>query len=306
MYGISTAWRSQEVDDGNELIDTMLESGLSALELDYRITYDMLGQMKKRLRSSEIQVLTVHNFCPIPEGIPKNKASGDLFLFSSLDEDERKLAVQYGMESIHLAADLEASLVVYHFGTVEMDDEMEEFFRLYNEGKIHSEETIKWREEKLAERGQKAAPYFDAVMKSLDRLHEEAFRLGVLVGVENRYRYTQIPFAEEFDAIFKEFEGGNVRYWHDVGHGEIFERIGILDHEKDLLQRYKNYLAGMHIHDIKGVKDHLAPGAGDFPFEKLKPYLNDQSIRILEVHGQASAQDIQDSVLMLNDLGILL
>ncbi len=305
MYGISTAWRSNETDDGNELIDLMLESGISSLELDYRITYEMLAQMKRRLFSGEITVLTIHNFCPIPQDIPKSKASGDLFLFSSLDEDERKLAVKYGLESIHLAADLEAGLVVYHFGTVDMEDEMEKLMDFYRAGKIDSEEATTWLTKKLAERQEKARPYFDAVLKSLDTLNKEAFRLGVLIGAENRYRYTQFPFKEEFDYIFREFAGGNIRYWHDVGHAEIFERLGLLDHEKDLLQRYKDHLAGMHIHDILGVQDHLAPGHGDFRFEKLAPYLNDQSIRILEVHSQASADDMRESVDLLMEKNIL-
>ena len=66
-----------------------------------------------------------------------------------------------------------------------------------------------------------------------------AFHLGILIGAENRYTYNQIPFADEFEIIFREFDGGNVRYWHDVGHAEISHRLKILDHEKDYLLKYK-------------------------------------------------------------------
>ncbi len=305
MFGISTAWRSAITDSGNELLDRMLESGLSSLEIDYRVTGPMLQQMLPRLRSSEFQILTVHNYVPHPDGIPKQEASGDIFLLSAPDREERDLAIKNAIKTIHFAADMEARLVVFHLGRVEMEDESDRLFEFYEQGKIGDDEAGEWLEKKLTERRSKAAPYFDAVLRSLDRLNTEAFRLGILIGAENRYHYTQIPFGDEFDHIFSEFAGGAVRYWHDVGHGEVFHRLNILDHEKDLLERYREHLAGMHIHDIDGLKDHRAPGLGDFPFEKLKPYLNQHSIRILEIHQQASAQEVQAGVELLQRTGVL-
>ena len=305
MYGISTAWRSAATDDGNELLDRMLESGLSALEVDYRITSLMLKQMQPRLKSSEFQILTLHNYVPHPDGIPKKEASGDVFLLSSLDKAEREVAVRHAIKTIQLAADLEAKLVVFHLGRVEMDHESDHLFELHEQSEIDGDEAQEWLAKKLTERRSKAAPYFDAVLRSLDRLNAEANRLGILIGAENRYHYNQIPFGDEFDHIFSEFAGGAVRYWHDVGHGEVFHRLNILDHEKDLLERYKIHLAGMHIHDILGLKDHRAPGLGDYPFEKLLSYLNQQTIRILEIHQQASPQEVQDGVELLQRKGVL-
>jgi len=305
MFGISTAWRSATTDHGNELLDRMLESGLSALEIDYRITSHMLKQMRPRLKSSEFQILTVHNYVPHPDGIPKQEASGDIFLLSSPDKEEREIAIKNAIKTIHFAADMEAKLVVFHLGRVEMEEESDRLFEFHEQGKIGDEEASEWLGKKMAERRTKAAPYLDAVLRSLDRLNAEADRLGVLIGAENRYHYHQIPFGDEFDLIFSEFAGGAVRYWHDIGHGEVFHRLSILDHEKDLLERYKVHLAGMHIHDISGLKDHRAPGLGDFPFEKLKPYLNQHAICILEIHQQASAREVQAGVELLLRKGVL-
>jgi sugar phosphate isomerase/epimerase len=306
MYGISTAWRSATVDDGHQLLDLMLESGLSSLEIDYRITPPMLKQMLPRLKSSEFQVLTVHNYVPHPDGIPKEEASGDVFLLSSPDNEERQRGVKYALRTLQLAADLEASLVVFHLGHVDMKDEQERLFAFYEKDQIDCEESHDWFAQKLEERKAKATLFFDAVLKSLNRLNEEAYRLGVLIGAENRYRYTQIPFREEFDVIFSEFRGGQIRYWHDVGHGEVLSRLRILDHEKDLLTRYKDHLAGAHIHDILELKDHRAPGTGDFPFEILKPYLNRHAIRILEVNRHATVQEVRDGVALLQEKGVFI
>lgn len=124
------------------------------------------------------------------------------------------------------------------------------------------------------------------------------------IGVENRYRYNQIPFDSEFDRLFKEFSGGQLRYWHDVGHAEIFSRLRILDHEKDFLQKYKEHLIGMHIHDVEGSRDHLAPGAGDTDMQKLRPYLQPDTLRILEVHKAAIREEIIRGIDYLRALSI--
>ncbi|NOY59948.1 MAG: sugar phosphate isomerase/epimerase [Calditrichaeota bacterium] len=296
MYGISTCWRSTQITDGNRLLDAMLESGLSTLELDYRIHETEFNKIAKRLKTDEFTILTAHNIFPIPDNALSKNNSFVQPSLSSLDIDERKLAVKYGIKTIHLASDLGAKLVIFHLGKVEMNGERTKLFSFYENNKIDSKEYREFIEGKLDERMAKAPPYFDALLKSLDQLNEEAFHLGILIGAENRYSYEQIPFANEFEHIFQEFAGGNVRYWHDVGHAEISHRLKILNHENDYLKKYKKYLAGMHIHDIKGLQDHLAPGLGDFQFEILKPYLDKDSIRILEIHDQASAQNIQTAV----------
>jgi len=302
--GLSTSWRTADSSDGNLLLDEIRETGIEALELDYRLSSDELGQMKRRLKSSEFTVLTVHNYCPLPGGVSKSEARGDLFLLSSTDPEQRLLAVRHSINTLRLAADLEARAVVFHLGGVEMDEERDRLIAFYDRNEIGSERHSEWLQGKLAERARCCARHFDAVLKSLDALNEEAFRLGVLIGAENRYRYTQIPFAHEFDILFKEFAGGLIRYWHDVGHAEIFHRLGILDHEKDLLARLAPHLIGMHIHDLNGLRDHIAPGTGDFNFSRLSRYMNPGIIPILEVHGSADATDLRNSVQLLKAASI--
>lgn len=304
MYGISTCWRSAIIDDGHELLDRMLESELTSLEVDYRISQKEFLRIKSRLKT-EFTVLTVHNYCPLPNGIPKENASGDLFLLSSPDHDERRTAMAYSLKTLYHAADLEARVVVFHLGAVDMDDEYATQKTFYDNGRLSSDEYASWQARKLAERAQKVQPHFDAILKSLDQLNEEACRLGLFIGAENRYRYHQIPFRNEFDMIFDEFAGGNIRYWHDVGHGEVLEQYGFYRQEQDLLRRYRKHLVGMHIHDIKGMTDHLAPGCGEYDFTGLLPFLSDETIRILEIHYKASAEEVRSGVGKLLEEGIL-
>ena len=304
MIGISTAWKSKHINDGNRLLDSMKESNISYLELDYRISEPMRKQMWKRLKSNEFNVLTIHNFFPVIPGIPKQHASADLFRFSATDKNERNDAIKFGIKSLQYAADLEAKAVVFHLGSVEMDDEREKMAS-FAKGDVNSDTAKEWRAELLAARSVKLIPYLDAVLTSLDRLNEEAIKLGIIIGAENRKYINQIPIFDEYDVIFREFQGGAVRYWHDFGHAESLHRHGFLDHEKDLIGKYAHVLSGVHIHDIINHNDHLAPGMGDLNFARFSKYFKNSTIRILELHEKPTSTDIENGLQLLKDVNII-
>ncbi|MCJ7662726.1 MAG: hypothetical protein MUO24_00635, partial [Desulfobacterales bacterium] len=67
MIGLSTVWTSQRARTGAELLDPILELGFGAVELDYRITGKLFQEILPRIRASDIQVLSVHNYFPVPE-----------------------------------------------------------------------------------------------------------------------------------------------------------------------------------------------------------------------------------------------
>ena len=71
----------------------------------------------------------------------------------------------------------------------------------------------------------------------LDRLNREAVRRGLLLGVENRFHPHEIPVRDEIGTILREFAGGAVRYWHDVGHALNHQRLGLTT-QQELLEAY--------------------------------------------------------------------
>lgn len=290
--------------DGHALLDTIKETGIRGLEIDYRIQQTTLNNIKNRLQSSEFDVLSVHAICPRPDNVSPSEASAELYDISSDDIDEHKLAVKHSIKTLELAADLEARIVIFHLGNVKIEANRELFFKAYEDGLITDPNYIESLHTKLKERRNLGMEPFDRVLQGINKIHQAAYKLGVLVGVENRYFFNQIPFGDEFDILFDEFKGGQLRYWHDVGHAELFHRLAFLDHKNDLLEKYKNHLGGMHIHDIKGLKDHLAPGLGDFDFSLLKEYLTDDVVKILEIHDEAETEDIINGIELLNCQGI--
>jgi len=302
--GISTAWQSAQLDDGHLLLDRMAATGLDALEIDYRITGAMLRDMRPRLQTGEFRILTVHNYCPLPDGFDKAESMSILNL-ASLDEEERRTAVRSSCQTLRLAAELGARLVVFHLGKLDSIYDTDELFSFYDNDQLETQEFRQWLAQKMALRARLAEKQMPQLLRSVEILNQEALRCGVLVGAENRYRFSQLPWDGEFDVLFREFDGGALRYWHDLGHAEIYSRLKIADHLKDYLLRWQNHLAGFHLHDVQGLQDHLAPGSGDFDFNLLKPFMKADTLRILEIHHRASLGEIQKSVRMLKEKNLV-
>ena len=149
------------------------------------------------------------------------KPSGDLFLLSSLDKEEREKAVEYTKKTIQTAHDLDCSAVVLHLGKVEMNSYYKQFCHYHDSNRIDSQEVDAFLARLRDEKHQKRQRFLDAVCFSLDRLNREAEKQNVCLGIENRYYFNEIPDYDEIGIILRLFDGGKIFYWHDVGHGHV-------------------------------------------------------------------------------------
>ena len=279
---------------GEEIVSDILGLGLKGVELEYRMSSSVLHQMKSRLKR-DLTVLSIHNFFPLPEGVSRSKASGDLFLLSSADRAERLKAVKYSIKTIEYAHELGARAVVFHLGIVDMPAQPQEFFRLYRCGMIGEKQGLAFIEEQRLIRQACKEKNMDAVLLSLESLNREAEKRGIFLGIENRYHFHEIPDLEEIGIILRKFKGGNIRYWHDVGHSKVQENMGLTS-QKGLLEAYSKDMIGIHLHDARGLDDHLAPGQGEMDFIEIKPYLKPSIIKILEVHPKVERKDLMEGI----------
>jgi sugar phosphate isomerase/epimerase len=125
----------------------------------------------------------------------------------------------------------------------------------------------------------------------------------VVLGIENRYYFQEMPDIEEIGIILEQFRGGPIGYWHDTGHAAVFEALGILQHE-ELLKLYAPHLVGVHLHDAHGIDDHKPPGQGEINFEMVKGYLPEWAIKIMEIQPSARGHEITDGLEFLKEKGI--
>lgn len=303
MLGISTCWWEGKNARGDEIPGQALDMGFQGLELDYRITPGILARLKPALKST-IAVLSVHNVfpCPHPAGTGESKTA-DPFLLSSRDRQERAQAVRLAVRTIEQACDLEAPAVVIHLGKVDMKDPTPELQELFHKGASWNPEAQEHISQLQSVRESLRQPYLDAVLFSLDRIHKEADKRGIILGIENRLHFHEIPNLWEIGFLLQKFQGGRLRYWHDVGHARIQEKLGILK-QLELLEKYASQMAGIHLHDVVGLEDHHAPGKGDVNFQEIAPYVAPGVIRVMEVNSSAHIKEMGEAVRVLHQAGL--
>ena len=303
MFGISTCWWHGRVTHGEEIAEGAIELGLDGVELEYRITETQFRQMRPKL-GKDLSVLTIHNYFPHPENLPNAKPSGDLFLLSSSYKDERLRAVRYSIRTLEHAHDLGAKAVILHLGKVDMPNVISEIRILMEKGKPHQDERLAFINRQRRERRSMHQRHLDTVFFSLEALNREAEKKSLFLGIENRYHLHEIPDFDEIGMILAQFRGGNIRYWHDVGHALAQERMGIIP-QKDLLTAYSGMLVGIHLHDAEGLNDHRAPGQGEVDFDQIKSFLKPSHIKILEVHSDVGGKDLREGIQRLKASGIV-
>jgi sugar phosphate isomerase/epimerase len=300
MLGISTCWWSGRSLTGHEIMDHVTRLGIEGVELEYRLSASVLDQMRSRLKAPPA-VLSIHNFFPNPGEPAGRSGSGDYFLLSSPDPEERAQATKYTLLTMVHASELGAKAVVLHLGHVEMADPQARFFELYRAGQVNEPFGRRFLSDQTRIRQVRRGKYFDAVLRSLEVLNREAERLNVTLGIENRCHFHEIPDPDEVGLILDMFRGGRVSYWHDVGHAAIQEALGICNH-RELLTAYSDRLAGIHLHDVRGLEDHLAPGKGMVDFAPIMDTIPAHAIKILELHPKVTEGDLLAGLSMLNSL----
>lgn len=282
MIALSTAWKSEACRDGDKLVRAVADAGFDGIELEYRIEASLFQQMVPALKRSRLKVVSVHNYFPVPSIPPRSRGSGDLFLLSDPDGEKRLEAIKWTTKTIEHAADLAALAVVLHCGRVEMTPAMDKLRDYFNAGRVASEEARSFIDRKMRERDRIKPPYMDSLRFSLDRLISIADKHNIILGLENRYHYHELPGPDDFEILFAEFSGGPLGYWHDTGHAHANEKLGILA-DGEMLKRYADYLVGIHLHDAIGLDDHIAPGKGEIDFAALRPLLTRDMPKVVEL-----------------------
>lgn len=291
MLALSTSWSSSQITDAQALLQSFERLPISGLELDYRISEQTFEQVKSLLPKSRLKVVSVHNYFPTPGVQPSAAASGDFFMLSSLDQDERNRAVQCTRRTIEHAAYLGAQAVVLHCGRVEMERELDRLYAFYDSLQIRSKTARDFISRKLAERDRLKPPHLDKLLFSLEALCEDAARHDILLGLENRFHYDELPTLDDFGQIFNRLDGSPMGYWHDTGHARVNECLKILQPDS-LLSRYADNLIGIHIHDAIGLEDHLAPGTGEINLQGLRGYLKSDTLKVIELRPKVKESDV--------------
>jgi sugar phosphate isomerase/epimerase len=293
--GLSTSWNGPGVS-ADDLLDQHRDLGFVRLEAYAHFTADRLRTLAERAAARGMHIASLHGPCPMP-----SPPVGDWL--ASTTADERQRTVDAYKRTIDAAAEIGAQAVVVHLGNSGVASRQGALFDIISRQGRNSAEHVQLRDLAWREREERKHPHLDAAISSIRALGEHALDTGVRLGVECRDGYHEIPSLDEFQNVFDACDDLPVGYWHDAGHGAKLEYLGFLAHEQ-LLSTYGQRMVGMHIHDTRAGRDHLAPGTGTTDFAMLGRYLRPDTIRTMELNRSVAASDITWAIEFLESLAV--
>ena len=292
-------WAKNRFSRMGEFVVKAQELGFTHIEANASLS----PQMVDELIETSVPISSIHSPCPArlsSRGIPATNLA-----LSSLDENERSEAIDFAKETIDLASRVGARAVVIHLGEVPIDLSLQDkLYWLCQQGQSFSKEYSDIREQLVFERFSKASFHVDAAEESLEELGQYSQQRGIMLGLETRFYFHEIPSIDEMGRLLSGAEKGSVGYWHDVGHAEVQQRLGFAPHEEWLL-RFKNRLIGVHLHDVLGISDHRVPGRGEVNWSMIAKYLPPGVIRVCEIGEWNKEEYLPGAIPFLQEKGIL-
>ncbi len=263
------------------MCDEIRELGFEYIEASHGLPLSKLPGIIAAVDEKRIRVAGVHNFCPAPIDIQGD--APDAFRFTSHRPEVRERAMRLSMETLQAAARLEAKYVVLHMGEVELfqgHEATRTLQRMARHGYLGTAEYAKVKGELVRRRIKLAPIYLARAKEALYQLAEKAKEYNLVLGVEGRSHFEQVPGEAEFPDLLAEFaDNPHVRYWHDFGHIQRKHNLLLLNHDQ-YLAGLKPYLYGAHVNDVQWPqRDHRAPFfGGDVDFDRLLPKYFTQSM----------------------------
>jgi putative hydrolase of the HAD superfamily len=297
---LSSMWMVGRFAEFNDFRKTAHSLGFRSIELNHQIDLNVL----ERMEFNHHEVSGVHEPCPADVSMPVLKQKD--WLISSLDEENRRLGIRMVKRSINLARQLGAPRLILHAGQIKgMNDLEGKIRKLYQSGKGTSSEFNQLVKAAKKFKDRKTQAHLEAAFTSLQELVEYASSYSIQIGIENRYHYLDLPGLDEMQTLLSVANPAQLGFVFDVGHAMALDHLGFYKFD-EWLDRYSSRIIGVHLHDVNGIEDHLAPGLGKVDFRRIASYLPKDAFRTLEVKVNSTPEQITAGMKLLQESGILI
>ncbi|HOE70401.1 MAG TPA: HAD-IA family hydrolase [Brevefilum sp.] len=296
---LSTMWGVGQPCPFNQTFIDGRKAGFARFELNHRVTTKLIEQFDH----DQFYIASVHEPCPTTISYEDRKQMD--ITISNLEETIRVRAVDDIKRSIDTAVKLGARLVVIHPGAITCDRWRDDRLRaLYRQGHRHTSEYQALLEDVIAHRETLVQPHFERVLISMQEIIRFSTGSGISLGLENRYRYYDIPLLDEMEQLLALCDANWYGFQYDVGHAHTLDVLGMVSHF-EWLERFSSRMVGVHFHDVIGITDHQVPGQGDVDFTAISRYIPDSAQLTLEIGPKASLTDLVEGLQRLADHGCI-
>ncbi len=297
---LSTMWWGETDQPVDGPVRRTAALGFRQIELDYRRPPQTLAELRQALSQAGIEAVSMHAPFPCPPGAaPLQQAD-----LAAEDEPAWRHALELVEGTLAAAAEWGIHAVVLHCGDMPALAELEgRLKRLVQAGRSAGAESARLRRELQQRRAEEAPRHLERVRRALAELAPRAAELGIVIGLETRASYRDLPGLGEVGQLLDDFAPA-ASYWHDVGHAFRQEALGFAPQE-EWLERYGDRLLGIHLHDVSGMADHLPPGQGEVPFDRLAPLFPAAARRVIEVQSRHSSAEVAAGLSYLQAMGVV-
>jgi len=274
--------------------------GFDYAELSHGIRITLVPGILKAVEEGVIKIASCHNFCPLPIGV--QQAAPNLFRPSARDPREREQWLRQSKRTIDFAAQVGARKVVLHLGSVDFfwfnpSRKIERYAEAHAGSALGQDAAYqKLLARALAKLRERMPPYWENTQAGLAALAPYAEEKGIVLGFENREQFDELPLDADHPTLIAALNRpAACGYWHDTGHAQIKQNLGILNHREHLAQNAPN-LTGFHLHDVSAEgRDHQPIGSGKIDFEMVSSFWRPEHTLVLEFSPRLTTEQVMAS-----------
>ena len=289
------------------MLREMAGLGFEWVELSHGIRITLVPGILRAVEEGVIKIASCHNFCPLPTGV--THAAPNLYLPSSPDARERDQWLRHSKRTIDFAQQVKARKVVLHLGSVDFfwfnpAHQLEKYIEARPGADLAKDAAYqKLLAKSLAALKKRMSPYWENTKQGLADLLPYAGQKGVLLGFENREGFEELPLdAEHPDLITAMAKPNACGYWHDTGHAQIKQGMGLLNHREHLEKNAPNAI-GFHLHDVSAEgRDHQPIGSGKIDFEMVSCFWRPEHTLVIELSPRLTVEEVLASKRRVEEL----
>ena len=282
------------------MLREIAELGFTHAELSHGIRIVLLPGVIRAVEEGVIKISSTHNFCPLPTGI--TQSAPNLFEPSVSDHREHEQWLRHTKRSLDFAQQVKARVMVLHLGSVQFfwfnpAHKIKNFVRNNPTAAIPEDRQYQQVLAKACARlRDKMGPYWRQVQASIEEVRTYAVDHGIQLGFENREKFEELPLDDDFGSLLAGLPAPHsAGYWHDTGHADIKQSMGMLEHRAHL-EKNAAQLLGFHLHDVTADgKDHQPIGAGRIDFKMISSFWRPEHLLTLELSPRVQLEDVVSS-----------
>lgn len=281
------------------MVKEMADLGFEYIELSHGIRVSLVPGILQALHEKIVRISSVHNFCPLPNGV--QHPAPNLFKPTALSGQESHLWFRHTRRTLEFAERVNAPLMVTHLGAISFPfgspvKKLRSFRERAKGDLLDDPRYTKLLDKSRAKLRKRMPKFWAQMLRNLERVLPLAEESGVKLGLENREGLAELPLDDDFSDLFRDLSSTDqVGYWHDTGHAQIKEQYGLIEHETLLLENGHRVL-GFHVHDVSADgEDHRPVGTGVVDFEMVAKYIRPEHAVILEFGPSLRAEEVAES-----------